>query len=257
MTKDTSRDKIWHAALEVARDRARESSRYRRRFELGDVKGHIDADVTDRTVRDTVRTMVEKGELSDDGWQGKYGPPEWMVEAFDALEDQQADDGPQTGESAPESGHTRSGPATSSTAPTAASGRESGPTRADEVAVSLEGEPTDVDGAADALEEDVDGDDDRDLRELVEDVDLPGEGEVLEQRRDAVAECLRYLYTEKQATKSDFIGEVYDEHPAGYGSSGGWWNAIGPAVREVATEREDLSPPGGEGAHNYQYTGSA
>jgi len=36
-----------------------------------------------------------------------------------------------------------------------------------------------------------------------------------------------YLREHGTARKSDFTGEVYPEHPAGYGSADGWWNALG------------------------------
>lgn len=46
-------------------------------------------------------------------------------------------------------------------------------------------------------------------------------------RRDAVRAMYEHLREYETARKSDFTGEVYPEHPAGYGSADGWWNALG------------------------------
>jgi DNA-binding transcriptional ArsR family regulator len=42
----------------------------------------------------------------------------------------------------------------------------------------------------------------------------------------AVAAMHDYLREHGTAQKSDFIGDVYPEHPADYGSAEGWWNAL-------------------------------
>ena len=46
-------------------------------------------------------------------------------------------------------------------------------------------------------------------------------------RRDAVRAMYEYLREHGTARKSDFTGDVYPEHPAGYDSADGWWNALG------------------------------
>lgn len=94
------------------------------------------------------------------------------------------------------------------------------------------------------------------LPELISDLDLPGSGETLEERRDAVRVCVEYLQARGTAQKSDFIEDVYPERPARYESSGGWWNAIGnQGLDELAEQSEAISDPGGEGAHKWRWTG--
>lgn len=74
--------------------------------------------------------------------------------------------------------------------------------------------------------------------------DLPGQGETLAARRDAVRACLELLVERGEASKSDFIDEVYPDHPAGYSSSGAWWNAVGKkGLRELVERREDVDAP--------------
>ena len=62
-------------------------------------------------------------------------------------------------------------------------------------------------------------------------------------RREAVRAMYEYLRDAGTARKSDFTGEVYPEHPAGFGSAGGWWNALGKdALGELPNARK---PPEG------------
>lgn len=77
-------------------------------------------------------------------------------------------------------------------------------------------------------------------------------------RRDAVRACVEYLREEQTAQKSGFVDAVYPEHPAGFGSSGGWWNKIGKEyLRAVAESVDVIAPPAGEGSHTWRYTGEA
>jgi hypothetical protein len=75
MTKHTTRDQIWNAVLELKAEKADESS-YNRKFEASEVAARIDADPSDRTVRDTLKTMVEMGHLDEPWRQGRYQVPE-------------------------------------------------------------------------------------------------------------------------------------------------------------------------------------
>jgi ADP-ribosylglycohydrolase len=73
-------------------------------------------------------------------------------------------------------------------------------------------------------------------------------------RRDAVRECINYLREHGTGQKSDFVDAVYSEHPAGYGSAGGWWNKIGKQhLKAVAEDLPALIPPPTEGAHNWRW----
>jgi predicted ArsR family transcriptional regulator len=77
-------------------------------------------------------------------------------------------------------------------------------------------------------------------------------------RRDAVRACVEYLREQGTAQKSGFVDAVYPEHPAGFGSSGGWWNKIGKEyLRAVAEAVDVIAPPAGEGSHTWRYTGEA
>lgn len=88
---------------------------------------------------------------------------------------------------------------------------------------------------------------------LLEEIELPGSGELLEERRAAVAATVAFLQEHGEATKSDYLEHVFPENRAGYGSEGGWWNAVRPALQELAEEIEPLTPPGGEGAHRWRW----
>lgn len=67
----------------------------------------------------------------------------------------------------------------------------------------------------------------------IRNVDLPGTGETLEARREALAAAYRFLKEHPEAKKSDFQTEVFPDHPAGFETAEGWWNAIQPALAEL------------------------
>ncbi|RLM62481.1 HTH domain-containing protein [Halorubrum sp. Atlit-26R] len=94
-----------------------------------------------------------------------------------------------------------------------------------------------------------------DVDEVIEDLDLPGSGERVEQRREAVRACVAYLREHGEAQRSAFVDEVYPDHPAGFGSSGGWWNAIGKqGLAEVADVVDVVDAPP-EGSHVWYWRG--
>ena len=64
-------------------------------------------------------------------------------------------------------------------------------------------------------------------------VDLPGSGSALEARRRALFASYQYLIDHPSARKSDFLENVYPEHPAEFETAEGWWNAIQPALKEL------------------------
>lgn len=91
--------------------------------------------------------------------------------------------------------------------------------------------------------------------EIIDGLDLPGSGDTLEARRDAVRACYEYLRSEGEATKSEFQNDVYPDHSGRYKSDGGWWNAVGKqGLREVAEQVETIDAPA-EGEHIWQWTG--
>lgn len=79
--------------------------------------------------------------------------------------------------------------------------------------------------------------DDRHLGEDITDLDeldVPGWDEKLQtRRRRAVGAALAYLKDVEEATRSDFIEELYEEYPAGYASEQSWWGCIKRGLRQV------------------------
>ena len=73
-------------------------------------------------------------------------------------------------------------------------------------------------------------------------------------RRDAVRACIEYLREHGTGQRSDFLDAVYPDHPAGFGSEGGWWNKIGKEfLQAVAEDYDPLTPPAGEGSHTWRF----
>lgn len=72
-----------------------------------------------------------------------------------------------------------------------------------------------------------------DRLDLVEEVDLPGTGKTLKSREAALVAAYEYLQKYPEAKKSDFLQDVYPEHPAGFETAEGWWNALQPALADL------------------------
>jgi len=68
---------------------------------------------------------------------------------------------------------------------------------------------------------------------LVEDIDLPGTGKTLKARQEALVAAYEYLQEHPEAKKSDFLQEVFSDHPAEFETAEGWWNAIQPALADL------------------------
>jgi hypothetical protein len=86
--------------------------------------------------------------------------------------------------------------------------------------------------------------------ELVAEVDLPGTGKVLKARQDALVAAYEYLREHPEAKKSDFLQDVFPEHPAEFETAEGWWNAIQPALAELP----GVNPPEERG-HIWHFLG--
>lgn len=84
----------------------------------------------------------------------------------------------------------------------------------------------------------------------IEEMDLPGTGQTLENRRDALRAAYRYLQENPQAKKSDFLQEVFPDNPAEYETAEGWWNTIQPALAQLP----GVDPPEERG-HIWHYLG--
>jgi hypothetical protein len=75
--------------------------------------------------------------------------------------------------------------------------------------------------------------------------DIPGTGDTLRQRREALRATYDYLSENPDATETEFLTEVFPEHPAGFKTADKWWAVIKPALTElpnvdVAEDREHV-----------------
>ncbi|NUB91767.1 hypothetical protein HT576_12145 [Haloterrigena sp. SYSU A121-1] len=88
-----------------------------------------------------------------------------------------------------------------------------------------------------------------DITELDE-LSIPGRSaETIEKRRRAVGRALAYLRDEDEARRSDFVDALYEECPAGYDTSDGWWRCIKAGLKQVD------AVDGGEGTRVWRYRG--
>ena len=71
-------------------------------------------------------------------------------------------------------------------------------------------------------------------------------------RREAVRAMYDYLAEHGTARKSGFTSDVYPEHPAGYGSPGGWWNRLG---KDALASLPGVKKPA-EGRPTWQFIGT-
>jgi hypothetical protein len=70
--------------------------------------------------------------------------------------------------------------------------------------------------------------------DVVDELDLPGSGPRLDDRRDAVRAVLQYLDANEQVRAGDLKTDVYPSHGAGYASADSWHtNLITPALRDL------------------------
>lgn len=80
MTKHTQRDKLRAAIRDAATEAARSTS-YGNRFGKSDVRERLNFNPSDRSLRDTMNTMVEQGIINESSWQGEFEPGEVSVRA--------------------------------------------------------------------------------------------------------------------------------------------------------------------------------
>lgn len=65
-------------------------------------------------------------------------------------------------------------------------------------------------------------------------LDVPGyDDELIARRRRAVGAALAHLKDNDEAKRSDFVDALYDEFPAGYESTDGWWDCVKRGLRQV------------------------
>jgi len=71
------------------------------------------------------------------------------------------------------------------------------------------------------------------VEQAIQEADLPGAGETLDARQEALAAAYEYLTDRPSATKSDCLDDIYPKYPAGFETSKRWWNAIRPALKQL------------------------
>ncbi|WP_435332606.1 hypothetical protein [Haloarchaeobius sp. TZWWS8] len=79
-------------------------------------------------------------------------------------------------------------------------------------------------------------------------IDVPGRSpEKCEPRREAVGAAVAYLKDVDRAKRSDFVGALYEEFPAGYDSEAGWWDCIKTGLKQLDTV------DGGDGSRVWRF----
>ncbi|MBV0903028.1 helix-turn-helix transcriptional regulator [Haloarcula salina] len=81
-------------------------------------------------------------------------------------------------------------------------------------------------------------------------VDLPGEGDRLAARREALRAAYDYLNENPDASETEVITEVFPDYPAGYDTADKWWDVIKPALKELPDVEMDTDPE-----HVWHYIG--
>lgn len=88
------------------------------------------------------------------------------------------------------------------------------------------------------------------VEQRVRDLELPGSGPRLIDRQEAILAAYDYLRAHPSAKKSDFLEEVYPDHPAGFSTAEGWWNVVQPALKKLP----QVDPPKERG-HIWHFLG--
>ena len=80
-------------------------------------------------------------------------------------------------------------------------------------------------------------------------IEVPGQSpDIVEQRRELVGRALAFLRDEGPLRKRDFVEGLYEEHPACYGSAGGWWRCLKAGLKQIE------GVEGGDGIRIWRYT---
>lgn len=107
-----------------------------------------------------------------------------------------------------------------------------------------EPDPADVDVDAEPVEPD--------LQDAIDDVDLPGSGDTLAARRDALRRLYDHLREHGTAKKRDFLEQI-DADAVGYASPESFWSNCVKG-RDSLQALPAVDPPG-EGEHTWRYRG--
>lgn len=121
-------------------------------------------------------------------------------------------------------------------------------------------DPFDPVAAADELlqeENDNAEQEDVDVAAVLEDADLPGSGEKLAERKEAIRACYDRLREDGEVKTGTFKSEVYPEHPDGYTSgkspANSWWkNAVYPGLLALSDADPSLKVADTSGVWRYE-----
>lgn len=98
------------------------------------------------------------------------------------------------------------------------------------------------------------------LVDVVAEEVLPGSGNKLDARREALHAVVTYLRDRGTASPADFCEDVYPDHPAAYTSGSdparSWWkNAMYPGLRAIAERTDQLEKADTTGEWSYTAAG--
>lgn len=197
MTKNTPRDRVWGAALDLA-DERRDSSTYRHRrsFSASEVRARVEDPPSQRTVRDVLATMADLGRLERARKRGEYEPAEVSFDGAGEAEESFLEDD--------------------------VVDEEAG----DEIDIAAS-------GLSEPASEDVDEDPLEAALAVADEADVPGYGgDVVAARRAALRAVVERL-DEGPATRRD-LEAVQEDQPAEYETTASWWkNLVHPFLRNL------------------------
>jgi len=90
-----------------------------------------------------------------------------------------------------------------------------------------------------------------DVEELVDDLDLPGSGDVLERRREVVLDLYRHLEMEGSARRSEFLRVIESSRDHGYQDADSFWSNVIKGRRSLGALPGVRKPP--EGGHRWRF----
>lgn len=215
MAGPARRDLVWDACLRAILQSPAE-------IRLRDVMHLVqEPDVSDRTVRRTMNAMRALGWLRKEKEGGHYYLPGPKAVEFLRLPGNR---------------------------PGADVNLEATTRKTERAAMREEPEPEPIE----RVEEDDVVDDRDEIERALDQVHIPGDGVLLDRRREVLEDLLEFLREQREARVSDLKEEFYSEETSvGYGDANSWWkNFIYPAFDEL-----DLVETGGEGSHRWFYVG--
>lgn len=89
-----------------------------------------------------------------------------------------------------------------------------------------------------------------------DDLDLPGSGDTLERRREAVRAAYEFLREKGQAKTAELREHAWENSETGYASPLSMWkNCVADGLKQVAEQDDVLYPPS-EGEHTWVHAGN-